>query len=179
MIRKLKTERAIFLVCLIICLLVLVISGLDAEAMQTEIDELRYQNNRQAAQLKDKDYQIKILEIILENRELDASEPMSTEPEYLGTFTVTHYCPCYACCKKTDGITFTGTQATEGRTVAVDPDVIPLGSTVVIDGQEYIAEDIGGAIKGNRLDIFKSSHDEALQAGIVQAEVWIGGKLND
>ena len=49
MIKRLKLERLIFLICLIICLLVLVISGLDAEAMQTEIDELRYQNNRQAA----------------------------------------------------------------------------------------------------------------------------------
>lgn len=176
MIKKLKIERAIFLVCLIICLIVLVVSGLDAKAMQAEIEELQYQNSRQAAQLKDKDYQIKILEIILENRELDASEPMSTEPEYLGTFTVTHYCPCYACCGKTDGITFTGTQATEGRTIAVDPDVIPLGSTVVIDGQEYVAEDVGGAIRGMRIDKYMESHDEALDAGVVQAEVWIGGR---
>lgn len=175
MIKKLKIERLIFLICLIICLLVLVISGLDAEAMQTEIEELQYQNSRQAAQLQDKDYQIEILEIILKNQEQDASEPMATEPEYLGAFTVTHYCPCEICCGKTDGITFTGTQATEGRTVAVDPDVIPLGSTVVIDGQEYIAEDIGGAIKGNRIDKYMNSHQEALNAGVVQAEVWIGG----
>ncbi len=175
MIRKLKIERTIFLICLIICLLTLIISGLQAKAMQGEIEELEYQNSRQAAQLKDKDYQIKILEIILENRELDASEPMSTEPEYLGTFTVTHYCPCEICCGKTDGITFTGTQATEGRTIAVDPDVIPLGSTVVIDGKEYIAEDIGGAIKGLRIDKYMDNHQEALDAGIVQAEVWIGG----
>jgi 3D (Asp-Asp-Asp) domain-containing protein len=175
MIRKLKIERTIFLICLIICLLTLIISGLQAKAMQGEIEELEYQNSRQAAQLKDKDYQIKILEIILENRELDASEPMSTEPEYLGTFTVTHYCPCEICCGKTDGITFTGTQATEGRTIAVDPDVIPLGSTVVIDGQEYVAEDVGGAIRGMRIDKYMDNHQEALDAGIVQAEVWIGG----
>ena len=92
-----------------------------------------------------------------------------------GTFTVTHYCPCEICCGKTDGITFTGTQATEGRTVAVDPNVIPLGSTLIIDGNEYIAEDIGGAIKGNRIDRYMDNHQEALNAGIVQAEVWIGG----
>jgi len=53
MIKRLKLERLIFLICLIICLLVLVISGLDAEAMQAEIDELQYQNSRQAAQLRD------------------------------------------------------------------------------------------------------------------------------
>ena len=64
MIKRLKLERLIFLICLIICLLVLVISGLDAEAMQTEIDELRYQNNRQAAQLLDRQAEIEILEVI-------------------------------------------------------------------------------------------------------------------
>ena len=168
MIKRLKLERLIFLICLIICLLVLVISGLDAEAMQAEIEELQYQNSRQAAQLQDRKEQIEILEIIIENMEQE-------EPEYLGIFTVTHYCPCEICCGKTDGITFTGTQATEGRTIAVDPDVIPLGSTVVINGQEYIAEDIGGAIKGLRIDKYMDNHQEALNAGVVQAEVWIGG----
>ena len=46
---------------------------------------------------------------------------------------------------------------------------------MVIDGQEYIAEDIGGAIKGNRIDRYMDNHQEALNAGIVQAEVYIGG----
>ena len=175
MIKRLKIERLIFLVCLIICLLTLVISGLQVKAMQLEVKKLEYQNSRQAAQLTDKDYQIEILEIIIENRELDASEPMATEPEYLGTFTVTHYCPCEQCCGKTDGVTYSGVVAEEGRTVAVDPEVIPLGSVVIIDGQEYIAEDIGGAIKGNRIDRYMDNHQEALNAGVVQAEVWIGG----
>jgi 3D (Asp-Asp-Asp) domain-containing protein len=169
MIKKLKIERLIFLTCLIICLITIVISGLEVKAMQAEIEELQYQNSRQAAQLKDRKEQIEILEIIIENMEQE-------EPEYLGIFTVTHYCPCVKCCNKTDGITFTGTQATEGRTVAVDPDVIPLGSTVVIDGEEYIAEDIGGAIKGLRIDKYMDNHQEALNAGVVQAEVWIGGR---
>lgn len=168
MIKKLKIERLIFLTCLIICLITIVISGLEVKAMQAEIEELQYQNSRQAAQLKDKKEQIEVLGIIIENMKQE-------EPEYLGTFTVTHYCPCEICCGKTDGITFTGTQATEGRTIAVDPDVIPLGSTVVIDGEEYIAEDIGGAIKGLRIDKYMDNHQEALDAGIVQAEVWIGG----
>lgn len=172
MIKRLKIERLIFLVCLIICLLTLIISGLQVKAMQLEVKKLEYQNSRQAAQLKDKDYQIEVLELILKNQEQDASKVVD-EPEYLGTFRISHYCPCEQCCGKTDGITFTGTQATEGRTIAVDPDVIPLGSTVVIDGKEYIAEDIGGAIKGNRIDKFMNSHQDALIAGIVQADVWI------
>jgi len=172
MIKRLKQERTALIICLALSMTLHLLYGLEGAK---QVQAYEYQIKRQDAQLKDKQEQIEILEIILENRELDASEPMSTEPEYLGTFTVTHYCPCVKCCNKTDGITFTGTQATEGRTIAVDPDVIPLGSTVVIDGEEYIAEDIGGAIKGLRIDKYMDNHQEALDAGIVQAEVWIGG----
>lgn len=94
----------------------------------------------------------------------------------LGEFTITHYCPCELCCGEwADGITYTGTEATEGRTIAVDPDVIPLGSTVIIDGHEYIAEDIGGAIQGNRIDIFMESHEAALIEGVTIAEVYAYG----
>lgn len=83
----------------------------------------------------------------------------------LGLFTCVAYDACADCCGKTDGITKTGTKATADRTVAVDPEVIPLGSTLLIDGQEYIAEDIGGAIKGNKIDIFHNTHAEALEYG--------------
>lgn len=63
-----------------------------------------------------------------------------------GEFRIYHYCPCELCTGKKPGdrgygITATGTVATEGRTVAVDPDVIPIGSEVFINGVIYIAED--------------------------------------
>ena len=84
----------------------------------------------------------------------------------LGDFTITAYCPCEICCPGTsDGLTYTETVATEGRTIAVDPGVIPLGSTVEIDGRSYIAEDIGGAVRGNRIDIFFNYHSDALTFG--------------
>lgn len=103
------------------------------------------------------------------------------EPEMvsLGEFKITHYCPCSLCCGKwADGITATGTTAEEGRTIAVDPEVIPYGSEVVIryaDGSEgnYIAEDCGGAIKGNRIDVYMDSHEAALIKGVKYAEVLI------
>ena len=95
-----------------------------------------------------------------------------TELQNLGTFRLTAYCSCPECCGQwADGITFTGTEATPDRTVAVDPTVIPLGSTVLIDGQEYVAEDIGGAIKGARIDIYFPTHQAALQFGVQYAEV--------
>ncbi len=102
------------------------------------------------------------------------TEPGATEPEpeSLGTFCLTAYCACPACCGEwADGYTYTGTVATAGRTIAVDPDVIPLGSSVLINSQEYIAEDIGGAIQGDRIDIFFDSHADALEFGIQYAEV--------
>lgn len=98
----------------------------------------------------------------------------------LGQFTITFYCSCEHCCGKTPdheayGITATGTKATEGRTIAVDPTVIPYGSRVIIEGFEFVycAEDCGGAIKEQHIDIYVDSHEEALQLGRQTAEVWL------
>ena len=81
----------------------------------------------------------------------------------LGTFKAYAYCPCKICCGKWAkyGLTASGTKPEQGRTIAVDPDVIPLGSTVYVDGQAYIAEDTGAGIKGNKLDIFFNKHQDA------------------
>ena len=89
----------------------------------------------------------------------------TTEPNYI-TFRCTAYCPCSSCCGKSDGITATGTKATEGRTIAVDPNYIPYGTEVIIDGHKYVAGDCGGVIKGNRIDIYFDSHQEALNFGV-------------
>ena len=102
---------------------------------------------------------------------LDIGEP-------LGEFTLTAYCPCMKCCGKTDGITATGTTAAEGRTIAVDPRVIPYGSAVTLyfaDGTShtYTAEDCGGAIKGNRIDVFFDSHGAARAFGVQSAMVYV------
>lgn len=69
----------------------------------------------------------------------------------LGQFTITYYWPgedIYG------SLTSTGVIAQEGKTIAVDPSIIPYGSTVLIDGKEYLVQDCGGAIKGNKIDIF-------------------------
>lgn len=91
----------------------------------------------------------------------------------LGTFKLTAYCPCARCCGKCDGITATGTKATAGRTISVDPSKIPYGTEVIINGHTYIAEDCGGAINGNRIDIYFDSHTEALKFGIQYANVYV------
>lgn len=109
---------------------------------------------------------------------VEAPKPAEPEMVSLGTFKVTHYCPCELCCGKTDGITATGTVATPGRTLAVDPRVIPYGSKVLLkysDGttEDYIAEDCGGSIKENRVDVFMGQHRAAVHAGVRTAEVFI------
>lgn len=52
--------------------------------------------------------------------------------------------------------------------VAVDPDIIPLGSTVTLGGKEYIAADTG--VYGYTVDVLMS-HEDAAQAGVVKAVV--------
>lgn len=88
---------------------------------------------------------------------------------------LTAYCPCELCCGQwAGGNTATGTVPTAGRTVGVDPEVIPLGTTVYIDGQAYRAEDTG-AFTGNIIDIYMDSHEEALRFGRKEATVtWAG-----
>lgn len=81
-------------------------------------------------------------------------------------FTAYAYCACTKCCGKwARGITASGTTATEGRTIAVDPDVIPLGTHVYVNGREYIAEDTGSGINDRTIDVFFESHQAALQWG--------------
>ncbi|MBQ7678265.1 MAG: 3D domain-containing protein [Butyrivibrio sp.] len=96
-----------------------------------------------------------------------------TELVPLGEFKLTAYDPCLQCCGKTDGITATGTQGFAGRTIAVDPSVIPYGSHVVIGDYVFVAEDTGGAIRGKHIDLFMNTHDIAKQFGVRQAEVYL------
>lgn len=94
--------------------------------------------------------------------------------EYIGECTVTYYCcePYAHTCGDGDGLTATGIPVTPG-VVAVDPEVIPLGSTVIIDGQAYLAADTGGAVRGNHVDIAVATHQEAEGLGVTTEKVWI------
>ena len=87
-----------------------------------------------------------------------------------GRYKVTAYCACISCCGKTNGITASGTKATANRTIAA-PSTFAFGTQVVINGQTYTVEDRGGAIQGNRIDVYMNSHSEALAWGVRYLDV--------
>ena len=88
-------------------------------------------------------------------------------------YTITAYCPCVKCCGKTDGITASGVKAVEGVTVATDKS-IPFGTKIYIDGVgERIVQDRGGAIKGNKIDLYFDDHQSALNFGRQTKQVTI------
>jgi 3D (Asp-Asp-Asp) domain-containing protein len=96
-----------------------------------------------------------------------SSESASSEgEEVVMTMEATAYT---AYCDGCTGITFTGQDLRanpDKKVVAVDPNVIPLGSIVHVEGYgEAIAGDIGGAIKGNRIDLHMATKEEAIQFG--------------
>lgn len=109
--------------------------------------------------------------------------------ESIGEFRLTAYCSCEKCCgewalnrpKDENGkdIVYgsTGAILAAGASIAVDPSVIPYGSQVEINGHTYTAHDTGGAIKGNRIDVYFDNHQDALSFGVQYAEVFlIGGE---
>ena len=105
------------------------------------------------------------------------SEALLAKANKIENCTVTHYDCCVLCCGKTDGITASGVKATPGVTVAVDTSIIPLGSDVLVDYGDgvinyYRADDTGSAIKGNKLDLCVSSHQEAINMGVRTATVY-------
>lgn len=95
------------------------------------------------------------------------------EGNFLGYYTLTYYCSCSKCCGSyTNGITASGKTAQVNHTVAVPPG-ISLGTTLKIGDSIYVAEDRGGAIKGNKIDVYVGSHSEAMAKGVTRnVPVW-------
>lgn len=110
------------------------------------------------------------------NATISALKSTEYELVYMGEFKLTHYCCEHRkhICGTGDGITATGTQVTAGRTIAVDPKVIPYGTQVYIEGYGWrTAEDCGGAIKNKQIDIAVDTHSHALSMGVKSGGVWL------
>lgn len=103
-----------------------------------------------------------------------ASDDVADGATLLGNFKLTFYCPCEVCNGRGDAKTSSGTTMVEGRTIAVDSSIIPLGSRVYIEGYgEFIAEDTGSAIIDKRIDICVSTHERAYSLGVASGDVYL------
>lgn len=107
----------------------------------------------------------------------DTSQKEETEAataacgESYGIFRISGYCGCDRCC---GGQTFTysGVLPTASHTISADLDRFPLGTKLLIDGTVYTVEDMGGGVTGDRLDIYFDTHEEALDYGLRNVEVF-------
>lgn len=111
--------------------------------------------------------------IVRVNRLIEEKEFEPTPTYKAMEIVATAYCPCVKCCGKSDGITATGVKAKANHTVAADPNILPYGTEILCGMGEFVVEDCGGAIKGNRVDFFFDSHEEALKFGIQQFTIWV------
>jgi len=95
----------------------------------------------------------------------------STTETKMEGFTVTAYCPCEKCNGRWKNISIEGYRLKEDfldnaiNICAVDPKIIPLGSYIKYNGITFWAKDIGGEIKGKRIDILLSTHEDTIKFG--------------
>ena len=109
----------------------------------------------------------KIIQVQKKSTSRSSTLPRTSSSSSTGgtVYKITAYCPCSKCCGKSTGRTASGTKATAGRTVAASSK-FAFGTKLNIGGHVYTVEDRGGAVKGNKIDIFVNSHAEALQWGV-------------
>ena len=111
-----------------------------------------------------------------ENEQIEAA--LLSRSSVIESCTVTFYCAerYPHICGTGDGIAYDGTPVLPWATCAVDPSVIPLGSTVLVDlGDGYglrtlVANDTG--VKGDHIDICVPTHAEALSLGVKTSDVY-------
>lgn len=130
--------------------------------------KVKYQNNIEIEKTQISEVVIKepVNKIVQVNKVTSRSSlPRTTSATGGTTYKITAYCSCAKCCGKSTGRTASGTMATAGRTIAA-PANFAFGTKLNIGGHIYTVEDRGGAIKGNKIDIYVSSHSEALQWGV-------------
>lgn len=138
------------------------------EAPETQVDEAETADN------KANETEAQASEETSSN-EASAEEPAEQAPagETISMTATAYTAECDGC----SGITATGIDIgnnPDKKVVAVDPDVIPLGSTVYVEGYgEAIAGDTGGAIKGNKIDIHVPTKAEASEWGVQTVNVTV------
>ena len=172
--RKKRMYRRIRNFFLMILFIVLFIGSITTFENQKENGKFRQQIEEQQETIALQQEKIRQQEKELDEL-LEEVNRVKEENQKLQFFSMvaTGYCACEQCCDKEDGITASGKKAQANHTVAM-PEGFSFGTMVEIDGMGiYTVEDRGGAIKGNRIDIYFDSHEEALEFGIKDIRIRI------
>lgn len=163
-----RTIRNCFFISCIVAILITILSSLTVNFFKSAV-----------LVFADKDEEMKIEDVIvteertkvIEKEEIVNVTKSPLKMREIGSFRLTSYCPCTECCDqygaspvgKTGSI---GVGVYEGITFAVDPRVIPYGTKMYIEDVGVgIATDCGGAIKGNRIDVYIPDHQRAREFG--------------
>lgn len=124
-------------------------------------------------------------ELASANATIEDLKENDSELIYLGDYKLTAYCACEICCeefalnrpKDANGnpivYTASGTVAQQGRTIGVNPEVIPYGTEVYIEGQGWFVAEDTGVIQGQHIDIYMGFHEAALSSGLTHGNVWM------
>ena len=118
--------------------------------------------------------QLTSAQLNLKSLQSDLENLKQNKVAYVGKYKITYYCACKQCCGKEDGITASGAKVQEGVTVAADTSKLPFGTKIYINGIGWrTVQDRGGAIKGNRLDIYIASHNDPKPYNVQNLDVWV------
>lgn len=172
-------------------------TGRSYEEIKVQVNELRERLKSQLTQIQSLKEELSTYVSDTKKGRVSVASFEGSHTEYLGKFTVTAYDLSEECCSKSrdhesfgitaNGYSLLGLSREEAMTIAVDPEVIPLGSKVYLEFEgeyesfsgEYIARDTGGLIKGRKLDLFMGdfglveSHQSSWDFGIREAEVYL------
>ena len=103
---------------------------------------------------------------------VETKKEASSNKELIGTFEATAYTDNVQSQGKWVGQTATGRKPQVG-VIAVDPKVIPLNTKLYVEGYgEAVAGDVGGAIKGKRVDLFHNTQSECKSFGRRKVKIW-------
>lgn len=173
-LKFLQSTEVLMLFISIILLTILTGYSIENLNLKEELESFKYQVNSLQDTVKIQDNIIveKNKELILFEGEINNLK--TKQVEFVGTFKITYYCACEDCCGKTNGITASGIKVQEGVTVAADTSILPFGTKIYIQGiGERIVQDRGGAIKGNIIDVYVSSHEQIPSVGTHYTNVWL------
>ena len=170
-----KIMKKVLLMAAVLCLsLMSAFPALALGAVTEIVDDTDYVNSGPGAEQAPEEEPAQAQEVSLGMFTVKPPGPARAPPQgvSLGMFTVTGYCGCDRC-SSGNNLTYSGTVPTPNPTISADLTHYPIGTKLRIGDVVYTVEDKGSSVKGNVVDIFYASHEEALAKGTYKAEVFL------